>query len=522
MSFSPAHLTTLSNCDREPIHAPGGIQPHGFLLLLDTPALTIAGTSTNVRDLFWREAQALIGTPVAELLGLPVGDSLTRARGRPEFTRQAQFIGHATLNTAGEAQVYSLVAHGLGDLIVLEGEPAPKLAPLQGEQELQTFLTRLAETESLHELQQMAVAEVRRITGFDRCLLYRFDADWNGTVIAEDGNGALPSYLHHHFPAADIPRPARELYRRNRLRLIPTHAYRPVSIIGSAKLPSVHSLDLSLSVLRSVSPIHLEYMRNMGTGSSMSISLLRGGELWGLISCHSRDPRFIPLATRTACDLVGQFLSLQLAAREQTQELAFRVELTTVLTRLLSDVARSWDFGDAEVGADLMRLARAEGVAIVTADAVVRHGRTPDEGLVRSLADWVRQSGRDLVASDRLGQDFPPAAEAGAEASGLLAVDTAPAGLSLLWFRPELVQVVEWGGEPVKDLAGAGGGRELHPRRSFDTWRETVRGRAQPFEAAVIASVKELRRALAALSAAPRAQPAATKRAASKVRPRRS
>lgn len=489
--------TDLSNCDREPIHTPGSIQPHGFLFVLEPAGWTIAGASTNAREFFWREATALIGAEISQVLGDAIVPALEAARGRPGFATRAGFVREIDVEVGGEKQRFALVAHASGTQVILEGERAGNDAPFQAEQQMQEFLGGLSAVESSAEMHALVVREVRRITGFDRCLLYEFDADWNGTVVAEDRNGVLPTYFNQRFPASDIPRQARELYRRNRLRLIPTNTYRPVPIVLRSGASAAGELDLSLSVLRSVSPIHLEYMRNMGTGSAMSISVLRGTELWGLISCHSRDPRFVPFSTRFACDLLGQFLSLQLVAREQAREVAYRLELTGVMTRLLGALAQDGDFGGTAIGPDLLRLAEANGAAVIRGTAVQRHGQTPPENEVQALASRVRHTGQPLVFWDNLGAQFSDAAPDPAVASGMLAVavDDNPE-LTVVWFRPEIIQVIEWGGEPRKAIEAHGAGRELHPRKSFEVWRETVRGRSRPWQPAVIATAREFRDAL--------------------------
>ncbi len=494
MSETRHVLTDLSNCDREPIHAPGSIQPHGFLFVLDPTDWMIVGASTNAREFFWREAAALIGSPIETVLGDPVRGGLDRARVQPDFSKRAGFVTEVAVEVGGDSQPFTLVAHAVGERVILEGERSSDATPF--EQDMQTFLARLGAIESVAEMYQLAVTEVRRITGFDRCLLYRFDADWNGTVIAEDRNGVLPTYLNQRFPASDIPRQARDLYQRNRLRQIPNSTYRPVPIALRSGTGSAAELDLSLSVLRSVSPIHLEYMRNMGTGSSMSVAVMRGAELWGLISCHSREPRFIPFVTRAACDVLGRFLSLQLAAREQARELSYRLELTAVLARVVGDLAQDGDFAATVQPDDLLRLANASGAAIVHGETLVTHGRTPAEAQLRKLVTQIREMGQAVVFWDKAGAQFNALGLDPAVASGVLALTVEEPAVSVLWFRPEIIEVVEWGGEPRKAIEAHGAGHVLHPRKSFEVWRETVRGRSAPWESTVIATAKDLREAL--------------------------
>jgi light-regulated signal transduction histidine kinase (bacteriophytochrome) len=493
-SFS---VTDLSNCDREPIHSPGSIQPHGFLFVLERGTWLIRGASANVRDFFAREVSALIGESINVVVEQDLTADLERVCDNPDVTLRPLFLRTILLSADGNPQNFTLVAHQSNELVILEGEKAAESAALQIEQELQTFLGQLSSTDSSQELQRLAVAEIRRLTGFDRCLLYQFDADWNGTVIAEDRNSVLPKYLNQRFPAADIPKQARELYRRNRLRLIPNNTYRPSPVILRAGEIQAESLDMSLSVLRSVSPIHLEYMRNMGTGSSMSMAVLRDGELWGLLACHSLAPRWIPFATRSVCDLLAQFFGLQLATREQSRALVRRIELTVNLTRLIGDLAHASDVTEIGHADELLGLAGASGVALISDGKVVLHGETPTTEQVQTLAKWISGKKKPLLSWQNLAGDFLPGSEFADKASGVLAISIQEEPFAgVLWFRPELINVIEWGGEPRKAIEVHGEGRSLHPRKSFEIWRETLRQHSAPWEAAAVLIASDFREAI--------------------------
>lgn len=266
----------LAQCAREPIHIPGSIQPHGVLLALEGPEFRVARASANIAQLCGTDASQLFGTPLQHI---PVIGSVDLSGDISLSSTVREPVPLRTITASG--QTWSAVAHRSGPFVILELERTaqgrePSFPDLQGM--VWSFITQLSQTGPLPDLTQFAAAEIRRITGFDRTLVYRFDEDWNGTVIAEDRNNRLPSYLDLRFPASDIPAQARELYRINRIRIIPDAGYTPVPILPADAPP----FDLSYSVLRSVSPVHVEYMRNMGTGSSMSISLLREGQLWGL------------------------------------------------------------------------------------------------------------------------------------------------------------------------------------------------------------------------------------------------
>lgn len=488
----------LVACDREPIHLPGAIQPHGFLLACDPVTWTIQQASENVTACLGHNLQHVLGRVVDELLPAPAATLLRKAAANPLFTQRAIFITDIRIETTPATQLFALIAHQHRGMIIIEGEalvPGAAAPRADAHYELENFLSRMEVVPTAAELLQMAAAETRRITGFDRVLIYQFDPEWNGMVIAEDRNEVLPSYLDLRFPASDIPQQARELYRTNRLRLIARSSYAPVRLVGrEVRAP----LDLSLSTLRSVSPVHLEYMRNMGTGSSMSISLMRGGRLWGLISCHSREPRLVPFDIRATCELLGQVLSLQLGAREQARTLEYRMELNSVLARLMASMAKHNHVGAGLMAErkDLLTLTNASGVAVMIEGSLEVHGRTPTKPQVEALVDWLANTAPvDLLTLDDLPSVFPAAAEYAWSASGLLAIPISRVHKSyVLWFRPEVVSTVTWGGDPGKPVqTETGGATRLHPRKSFEAWVETVRGRSAPWQTPEIEIARELR-----------------------------
>jgi chemotaxis family two-component system sensor kinase Cph1 len=488
----------LTACEREPIHIPGSIQPHGILLAVRLSDRTLAYASANIAEIFGLDPSGALGRPFAEIFPALSAEFESSLADTPPVgtTRIIRTIWVVT--TRGE-RAYEPAISRSGDHAVLELEESPseKLTSLDAlYPTLRRFVEQLQGAPSVDVLCGLAAQDIRRMTGFDRVLIYRFDEQWNGTVIAEDRNDVLPSYLDLRFPASDIPAQARELYRRNRQRIISDANYTPVPIQSRSPEP----LDLSDSVLRSVSPVHLEYMRNMGTLASMSISILREGRLWGLISCHSKEPKRVSLQVRNACDFLTQIFSLQLEARENTTLAENRVRLGTVQTRLLAHMAAEEHFiaGLVNHPDDLMLLAGAQGAAVLTQDHCWCLGQTPAEKDVRALFAWLsRHNQEDVFATDSLSQVYPAAKAYTDRASGLLAISISKAQSSyILWFRPEVVQTVKWGGNPQKPVQEEAGTARLHPRRSFEIWKETVRERSLPWDPSEIEAVKELRHAI--------------------------
>ncbi len=497
---SHASPEDFSACDREPIHLAGSIQPQGFLLAVDEAGGRVVQASENCGAVFSRELRGVLGATLDELIGGDLAGRVRLASEEVRFERGATLVDRWAGAGGAGAPIYAVLAHRRGGRIIVEGEELSQAeadAPLDAHGHLEALLGQMETLGDVEALLGFAAREVRALTGFDRARVYRFDADWNGRVVAEDLNDRLPSYLGLHFPASDIPRQARALYELNRLRLIADAAYEPVplrALAGRDEPP----LDLSLATLRSVSPVHREYMRNMGTGASFSISLMREGRLWGLVSCHNAEPRRVPFAARWACALFAQALSLQLAAREQAEGLAQRTRLQAILTPVVAGLARHERLleGIDSVREDLLRLVGAEGAAVVEDGRVAGYGRRPAAPQLLALVEWLDARGEeDVVASDSLARDFPAAGAHAVEASGLLALSISRLRRSwVLWFRPELVQTVTWGGDPTKSVApGTTPTERLHPRKSFESWRELVRGRSRPWSAAEIETAREFR-----------------------------
>lgn len=488
----------LAGCEQEPIHIPGMIQPHGILLAVRPGSLELLQATSNAAGILRGTVDQALGRPLGQVLADGGADLLADlARDRvPEqgiaLLRQAVF----------GAQAYNIVAHRSGPAIVLEFEETDTSEPDSLDALLpaiRTFVDELSGLPTIGELTALAALRVRRITGFDRVLIYQFDEAWNGTVVAEDRNDRLPAYLDLRFPAGDVPAQARELYRLNRLRLIPDADYVPVPIVPTANPATGRPLDLSFSVLRSVSPLHVEYMKNMGTPASMSISIVVDGRLWGLIACHHAGPRRVPVPVRTACDFLGQVVAMQIAARTRSVDTAERVERHGIQTRLLSFMAAEEQFihGLTRHPAELLALAGAGGAAVVLDGSCILLGDTPGETTVRLIIDWLAQTQgqHDVYHTESLAAAMPGADAFAARASGLMAIAISQLHPSyVLWFRPEVVQTVTWGGDPRKPVDGAT--QRLHPRQSFDMWKETLRLRALPWSPADIDAASALRNAI--------------------------
>lgn len=397
------------------------------------------------------------------------------------------------------ARTLHVSAHRLGGLVHLELEAS---AADMGAQAPIYSLARHAvplmqRTTSVLEVCKVVTAEMKRLTGFGRCLVYRFDADGHGEVLTEVIDPGYESYQGHHFPASDIPAQARALYRLNHLRLIPDANYAPVPVRFADGRPTALALDLSQAQLRSVSPVHLEYMRNMGTLASMSVSIIVRGELWGLVSCHDHEPRPLSYQTRMACEHLGQLLSLQIEAKEENEQVNEQLKLRELTLAMVAHMADS----DAtlqrlmEEPGPLLRLGRAAGAAVILNDACWCVGDTPGQEAVLRVGQWLAGRIDEVIHTDRLGETDPGFAGDAATACGVLAISISRLHRHyVVWFRPEITQTITWAGEPRKEAAPQG--TQLHPRRSFASWVEHVSGRSVPWRPAEVHAALELRHAL--------------------------
>ena len=470
----------LSSCELEPIRVPGAIQPHGRLLVLAPGDLALVAWSDN-----WPGTQ------------LAAARERLRALALPALEPGATPVSLGALEIEGER--FDAAAHRSGRHLFVEFEAARPVAgndaPIYSLGRV--FLPRLQEAVTLEQLTQLAAAEMKRLTGFGRCLIYRFDAAGHGEVLAEEADPGYDSYAGHRFPAADIPPQARALYLVNRFRLIADANYVPVPLRAADPALTAADLDLSQAQLRSVSPIHLEYMRNMGTLASMSVSIVIDGRLWGLISCHDHAPRFLDPATRLACEHLGQLLALQIQSKERNVAVAERLELRQLTLQIVSHLADS-DATLQRLVAEsslMLRLARATGAAVVLDDEVWSVGDVPTRAQVTELADWIAGLGVEVYESSELPAHFAPAAAFRGVAAGVLAISISQVHRHLiLWFRPEIVQTIQWAGDPKKPQRAASG--RIHPRLSFASWAEEVRGRSAPWSEAEVGAAAELRQAL--------------------------
>jgi two-component system, chemotaxis family, sensor kinase Cph1 len=490
---------SLNNCDREPIHIPSAIQSHGVLLAFSEADFIITQISQN--------SEALLGISSSQALGQPLSilvpaEQLQTIRNCLNGEFESVNPLRLQIQVDGKSQTFEGVVHRTDDVIVLELEPCV-------EQEAVSFfdfyklvkapINRIQNTQTLAELSTQAVKEIRNLTGFDRVMLYRFEEDSSGNIIAESVSEETDSFLGLHYPASDIPKQARELYRLNRLRIIPDISYKSVPLEPELNPGTGKPLDMSLSALRSVSPIHIEYLENMGVFASMSISLLRDLNLWGMIVCHHNSPRRLSYEIRTICEFLGQVVSFELGAKADTEDLDYQMKLQKVHTQFVGAIAayKTPIDGFNQNPKELIELVSASGAVFYEGDTITSFGQTPPEEVIPDLVKWVdRQMEEEAIYStNTLLADYPELVPCKDVASGLLALRISRSqNIYLLWFRPEVVQTIQWGGEPNKPIeVDEEGGLRMSPRKSFELWKETVYQKSLPWKVCELNAALELR-----------------------------
>jgi len=503
----------LSNCDREPIHIPGTILPHGAMLVVDPATWTIEQTAGDCQTLLGHSSDSLSGTCLHEILSSPQIAKLNHLVLHSSLVTPRHLLDPA-LRTHHSRPIDASIHLSDGALIIefedadLEDRNAsdPLLC-------IHEMVDGLCDAPTLHAYCEMAAERVRDVAGYDRVMVYRFMDDDSGWVFAEAQREDLSPFLDLHYPASDIPKQARALYVRSPIRLITQVDYVPAPLHPTLNPRSGKPLDMSHATLRDVSPIHREYLRNMGVNASMSISILREGKLWGLIACHHQTPRRLPRHLRAICELFGSIFSLQLEARLRAEQFEASLSSRKVLSSLMQALASEDDYakGLATHASTLLHYISAGGLALpaeqqrggvsVRVNSRIHSvGSTPDETQIRALTDWLCIHMKDfdgVFVTDRLGEVWPQAKDFAELGSGLLAISVSRESRDfLLWFRPEVVETVTWGGDPNKPVTMGPNGDRLTPRKSFEAWTETVRGRASPWNDADSAAAFDLRVAL--------------------------
>ncbi len=496
-----AYQVTLENCDHEPIHIPGSIQPLGALVAFEPGTGTVLQASANLGHWLALGDLPARGRSLADLFGPDAGARVLQALAATAAgSIRHQIVDLAARPAQGQPEALEVAVHVHRGVCIAELEPAcPPAQQLDWMQLLDDSIDALRSAADLEALVQRTARRVKRLTGFDRVMVYRFDSDWNGHVIADAHEPEMESFYDLHYPASDIPAQARELYRSNLVRYIADVGYTPVPVSPWLDSERLQPLDMSHAMLRSASPMHIQYLQNMGVGSTLTISLLVEDRLWGLIACHHRTPRAlsdrVPVRLRRACHALSVTAGYMVGWHEQRERAAELAALAQAQVRII-EAFNYLQAPLAEVvehcSAALLRTASARSGAFWRDGTVLPFGQWPGgqegDAILRFARRALETSTADLAHGDTAFLEPAGPADTPCERGlvcGFLAVRLdAFASSGMVWVRSATRREVSWGGDPDKPVQvalDAAGRPVLSPRSSFARWLSIVEGHCLPW-----------------------------------------
>ncbi len=485
LATTPFGEAQLSNCEHEQIHLAQSIQPHGALLVVNEPDHVVLQASAN--------AAAFLGLD-RPVLGRALDDFAPKLVDciAPHLRDPLDTIPRAVRCRLGGSTVDGLLHRPPGEGLVIEIERAGP--PFSLSHELEKALQSILGAASLHALCDEAARIFRSVTGYDRVMVYRFDDQGHGEVFSEQREAALEPYLGNRYPASDIPQIARRLYERNRVRVLVDVGYTPVPLVPRYSPFSGNDLDMSLCFLRSMSPIHIQYLKNMGVAATLVVSVMVGGRLWGLVACHHYEPRIVPFEIRAVCELLAETFGTRIAALESFGQFRAEIAVRRLEQQMIGTISRAGDWRRAlfDRAQPLLDPVGATGAALLYENEVLSVGEVPGTPQIREIAAWLdRQPRASVYATGSLGIEEPEFAALTGVASGLLATPMSRSpGEYLLWFRPERVRTVTWAGDPFKPFVIGDAPSDLSPRRSFAKWQEIVQGTSDPWTPADLTAAR--------------------------------
>ena len=495
---TPQEQLSLDNCDKEPVHIPGHIQSFAVLIATDSKLQHITHCSENAEATFGKPPDDILGQPLSSLFDRHFLHDLNNTLCLSSAKLQRERVG----SYKNGSDTYDVWAHIKDDIPILEIEKvgADDLSQSQSILRVRSLLTRLQRIDDLQKTLDDAVIGLRGFSGFDRVMLYQFDSNDDGEIKAESRSPHMTPFLGLRFPRWDIPNQARAIMKKLPLRMIANVTGKPVLL--RAHNPNDPPLDLTFAASRGTSPIHCEYLTNMGVGSTMTLSVVVNDELWGLFAFHNEKPGHIDPKMRGAAELFAQFFSLQMEQRlERKRNIARSVALTHQAS-LLSAADQAQNIGDLieDIAGPFCQLLEADGLAIVSAAGVARHGKTPPADAIKTIGEaFFRDTEETLIAKDTL-QALKVDLGSSAGALALRLHDSVKD--YVIFFREEAVQSVSWAGAPDKHIVDGEDGPRLKPRGSFAAYTQSIKGKSKPWEQDVLLSANEIRRALAKADAA--------------------
>jgi len=489
----------LTNCDKEPIHILGKVQAHGFLIAADKDSFLIKYASDNL-DFF-------TGIAYTDVLDKDLSfflDTISKESNEHTLLQVVKFGLQSDLEALNPLRVevgnnlYNLVLSRSGNCVILEFEPTSSDVDRQLQMLVGSSLSKILEGNTLEQTLDRAAKQIKELIGYDRVMIYKFWEDGHGEVVAEQKNEELEPFFGLHYPASDIPKQARELYKINLTRIIADVEAVPSDIYTLPDSPTSNPLDLTHSVLRAVSSIHIQYLKNMGVGASFSVSLMSNDELWGLIACHNYSSRFIDYKARQHARLIGQVLSSSIQYRSSQDNKEINISYRNAADEIIRQMHKDWSVEGAlnTQKNNLLKMTSATGVAIRFEGKTFLAGDTPSQENIYGLVEWLKQNNkRNIFHTTHLGEHYAPANDWSNKASGLLACTISKELAEyVLFFKPELVTTVKWAGNPQKSVEiDEKGQSTLSPRRSFDTWVQEVTGTSDKWSKSELNAVFKFR-----------------------------
>ncbi|SMO44667.1 HWE histidine kinase domain-containing protein [Paracoccus laeviglucosivorans] len=471
----------LTNCDREPIHIPGSIQPHGCLLACDAAARVVLRHSANAMRMLGLTDDPN-GKPLAEIIGADHVHTLVNALAVAGHEPRPALVFGLEVN----GQSFDVTGHRYDGHAILEFEPASEnLGAVMSM--ARTVVGRLRALDSAEAVIQQAAYLIQAKLGYDRVMIYELGPDGAGKVVSEAKLDVHESFRGQYFPASDIPQQARALYLRNPIRVISDASFEPVPVLPVQDERGA-ALDMSYAHLRSVSPVHCEYLRNMGVSASMSVSIIINGQLWGLIACHHYAPKVLSMADRAAAEMVGEFFSMHLDSLRRKHARKAEDLARRALDDLMVDASRSEDVNTALENRlpQLADLISAEGIALWFNGKWSKQGHAPSHEAAEPLLRLAEAApDGQIFQTDQLSTLLPEATDLTRIAAGVLIIPLSQRPRDFLfYFRQEAEQTLDWAGDPNKTYETGPLGDRLTPRKSFAIWKETVRGKSHPWSEA--------------------------------------
>jgi len=460
----------VTNCDREQIHIPGSVQSFGALIAFDTDQ-TITRVSANISGWLPGQAENIIGRKLTEFFDEQDMAKILKSECKGWHSSQ--------LSVLNSEKKFNAICRSNSNETYLdllqESDPERRARYARSVTELTKNLSS-ATTENA--VAQIMADLVHELSGFDRVKVYKFDEDWHGEVIAEAKVPEVPSYLGLHFPQSDIPTQARELYIRNKVRVIGDVNDPQIPLLERSDLKP---LDMSFSFVRSVSPIHIQYLKNMMVSSSMSLSLFQNKRFWGLIACHHTTPRTFTFEEADFYDSISHLGSNRLSDLERISVAVRRAEYHELIQKMLADLKKSKKIQSMVEGEITLKdlISSTGAVVILSGQRVAKQGAVPDQDALDMLVSWLERGEDDVVSFDDLPQRYGQ--DIGSYACGMLAARLPDSPRSwLIWFRFEVAEEVKWAGDPFKPAEETMFGKRLYPRTSFELWKEIKKGSFLP------------------------------------------